>query len=160
FGDSDTRANLLILDASGLHTARLHMDNASLASLAVAPPVNSTEMSYEGRTWPMIGRKLLSLTPLGRQHVAPDDSVLGGMANPDGPGLAPQFTYRALIQAAFQPQYWTASDTVNADGAPVDPRNPGFTQMEFNFSFFWGLAVQAYESTLISDDARVDQFAE
>jgi cytochrome c peroxidase len=160
YGDSDTRANLLVLDMSGLHTEYVRLDNSSLASQAVAPPVNSTEMSYEGRTWPMIGRKLLRLPPLGRQQVAADDSVLGGMANPDGPGLAPQFTYTALIQAAFQPQYWMASDTVNTDGSPADLQNPGFTQMEFNFSFFWGLAVQAYESTLISDNSRVDQFAE
>src|SRR5947207_7045318 len=91
YGDSDTRANLLVLDMSGVHTERVRMNNSSLASQAVAPPVNSTEMSYEGRTWPMIGRKLLSLPPLAHQHVAADDSVLGGMANPDGQGLAPQF---------------------------------------------------------------------
>jgi cytochrome c peroxidase len=160
YGDSDSGAHLLILDATGLHTQVVRTDNSSLASQSVAPPVNSTEMSYEGRTWPMIGRKLLSLPPLARQHVALDDSVLGGMANITGPGLAAQFTYSALIQAAFQPQYWAASDTVNADGSPASPNTPGFTQMEFNFSFFWGLAVQAYESTLISDDTRVDRFAE
>jgi len=33
-----------------------------------------------------------------------------------------------------------------------------FTQMEWNFSLFWGLAVQAYEATLVSDDAPFDQF--
>jgi cytochrome c peroxidase len=160
FGSSDPGTHLLVLDESGLHTKLVRMDNSSLASQAVGPPLNTTEMSYEGRTWLVIGRKLLSLPPLARQHVAPDDSVLGGMANSTGPGLAPQFTYRALIQAAFQPPYWAASDTVNADGSLADPSNPGFTQMEFNFSFFWGLAVQAYESTLISDDTRIDQFAD
>jgi cytochrome c peroxidase len=160
FGDSDTRSNLLALNDSGLHTEPIRLSNSSLASQAVGPPVNSTEMSYEGRTWPMIGRKLLAVAPLARQQVAPDDSVLGSMANPNGPGLAQQFTYLGMIQAAFQPQYWTASDTVNADGSPADPNNPGFTQVEFNFSVFWGLAVQAYESTLISSDAPVDQFAE
>jgi hypothetical protein len=137
-GDSDTRSNVLVLDDSGLHTQRIHVDKSSLASQAVGSPLNSTEMSYEGRTWPIIGRELLALPPLARQNVAPDDSVLGGMAKPVGPGLAPQFTYSALIQAAFQPQYWMASGTVNADGSAADPNNPGFTQMEFNFSFFWG----------------------
>ena len=160
FGDSDTRSNVLVLSDDGLHAERVRIDNSSLASQAVAAPVNSTEMSYEGRTWPIVGRKLLALPPLGRQQVAPDDSVLGGMANPAGPGLAPQFTYLGMIQAAFQPQYWIASDTVNADGSPADPNSPGFSQVEFNFSFFWGLAVQAYEATLVSSDARVDQFAE
>ena len=35
-----------------------------------------------------------------------------------------------------------------------------FTQLEFNFSLFFGLAVQAYESTLVSDDSPMDRFAE
>jgi cytochrome c peroxidase len=30
--------------------------------------------------------------------------------------------------------------------------------MEYNFSLFWGLAIQMYESTLVSDDSRFDQF--
>src|SRR5262249_39095477 len=34
------------------------------------------------------------------------------------------------------------------------------TQEEFNFALFWGLAIQAYESTLISDDTRFDRFAD
>jgi cytochrome c peroxidase len=33
-----------------------------------------------------------------------------------------------------------------------------YTQMEANFSLFWGLAIQLYENTLISNDAPVDQF--
>jgi cytochrome c peroxidase len=35
-----------------------------------------------------------------------------------------------------------------------------FTQAELNFALFWGLAVQAYESTLVSADSRFDRFAE
>ena len=30
--------------------------------------------------------------------------------------------------------------------------------MEFNFSLYWGLAIQAYESTLVSDETPVDRF--
>src|SRR5262249_19058484 len=33
-----------------------------------------------------------------------------------------------------------------------------FTQMEANFSLFWGLAVSLYEATLVSDDAPIDRF--
>ena len=33
----------------------------------------------------------------------------------------------------------------------------GFTQAEANFALFFGLAIQAYESTLVSDDTRFDQ---
>ena len=34
----------------------------------------------------------------------------------------------------------------------------GYTQMQMNFSLFFGLAVQAYEATLISDDTPFDRF--
>ena len=30
--------------------------------------------------------------------------------------------------------------------------------MEYNFSLFFGLAVQAYEATLVSDDTPFDRF--
>lgn len=33
-----------------------------------------------------------------------------------------------------------------------------YSQMEYNFSLFWGLAVQAYERTLVSDDTPFDRF--
>jgi cytochrome c peroxidase len=39
----------------------------------------------------------------------------------------------------------------------VIPSNQ-YTQMEANFSLFWGLAVQMYEETLIANDSPVDQF--
>ncbi|MEA3172702.1 MAG: hypothetical protein QOF42_113 [Gammaproteobacteria bacterium] len=35
-----------------------------------------------------------------------------------------------------------------------------YSQMEWNFSFFWGLAIQAYEQTLRSDDTPFDRFEE
>ncbi len=33
-----------------------------------------------------------------------------------------------------------------------------FTQMEANFSLFWGLAIQLYEATLVSDQTPFDQY--
>ena len=83
---------------------------------------------------------MLSLSPLARQRVAPDDSVLGPFANPAGRGLAPQYTYRSLIEAAFQPEYWNSDQLVDAAGnllagrkAPAADTNE-FTQAEFNFA--------------------------
>jgi cytochrome c peroxidase len=35
-----------------------------------------------------------------------------------------------------------------------------YTLMEYNFSLFFGLAVQMYESTLVSDNTPFDQFRE
>ena len=69
------------------------------------------------------------------------------------------YNYRQLVQNAFQDNLWNVPGTFG-DGAtpdtppPVDPA--GFTQDEKNFSLFWGLAIEAYERTLISDKAPID----
>ena len=51
------------------------LDNAAMASLAVGPPLSDVEMSWAGRTFPDVGRKMLQLRPLAKQHVDPQDSV-------------------------------------------------------------------------------------
>jgi cytochrome c peroxidase len=71
------------------------------------------------------------------------------MANPNGNGLWPEWTYSALIQAAFRPEYYSSPELTG-----------GYTQAENNFALIWGLAIQAYESTLVANDSRVDQFLE
>ena len=149
FGDSDSQLNALALRNGRLEGEPVRIDNASLASQAVGPALNSVEMSWAGRGWPHLGRKLLNLPPLGRQKVAPSDSVLGALANSNGNGLLPEWSYTALIRAAFQPEYHASEDLTE-----------GFTQIEHNFALFWGLAIQAYESTLVSNDSRVDRFLE
>jgi cytochrome c peroxidase len=133
----------------------ISIPNASLASQAVGPPLSSVEMSYKGRTFPELGKKLLSLTPLGQQTVHPNDSVLGSISRAvltsDGTlggakGL--NTTYEQMIKDAFQNSYWN-SNKLNSDG---------FKQIEANFSLFWGLAVQLYEATLVSDQTPFDQY--
>ena len=120
-------------------------------------------MAYDGRSWPKIGKKLLALQPLGLQRVAPDDSVLNPLANLNGPGLRPEISYLSLVQAAFQPVYWSSPELVDVSGSPIGKLGPAasskeFTQAEYNFSLFFGLAIQAYEATLVSDDAPLDRF--
>jgi cytochrome c peroxidase len=141
-----TTSALLLKDGQ-LQSALVRIENASLASQAVGPALNATEMSWSGRSWPELGRKLRHLRPLTRQRVSRSDSVLGPFANPDGNGLHALYTYEYLIQAAFRPEYWSSSDI-----------EAGYTQADRNFELFWGLSIQAYESTLISDDSRVDQY--
>ena len=77
-----------------------------------------------------------------------------------------------MIQAAFQPQYWNNTTQHLEFVNPADPSlglkvvagpaTPGntnqFTQMEANFSLFFGLAVQLYEATLISGESPFDAF--
>jgi hypothetical protein len=55
----------------------VRIPNASLASAAVEHALDPVMMSFDGRTFPELGRKMLSLTPLGQQLVDPEDSVLG-----------------------------------------------------------------------------------
>jgi hypothetical protein len=111
-------------------------------------------MSYEGRTWPQLGKKLLSLRPLGRQRVAIDDSVLGAMARQDAPGLVDSATYLSLLQKAFEPRWWASPQLVDVTGAVGGE----FTQAEYNFPLIWGLALAAYQSTLVSNDSPFDRF--
>ncbi len=129
---------------------------ASLASQATGPPLDTTEMSGQGRTFPMLGRKMINngLIPLGQQLVHPRDSVLGSFSRASVQsnevtgikGL--NTTYAQMIQAAFQD-----SLTSNLLTTP-----DGFTQMEANFSLYWGLAVQLYVATLVSDQTPFDRW--
>jgi cytochrome c peroxidase len=163
FGDADARANVLVMRAAGLDREAVSLDNASLASQAVGPPLNAVEMSFDGRSWPALGKKLLPLIALARQQVALDDSVLGPMAQPDGTGLRSDLTYDRLVRAAFHSAYWRSPAVLDRDGRTIDPAGLPATsrehsQMEFNFALFFGLAIQAYEATLIADDSPADRF--
>ena len=63
--------------------------------------------------------------------------------------MRPEWSYGALIQSAFRPEYYNSPELFD-----------GYSQSEYNFALFWGLAIQAYEATLVSNDSRVDQFLE
>ena len=144
----------------------LALDNASAASQAVGPPLSNLEMSYAGRTFSLLGRKMVAARALALQHVATDDSSLGSLSAMPGTGL--NTGYKAMIQAAIQPEWWDSSSVIqiNADGsrtilsAGAAAAQNRFSMMESNFSLIWGLAIQMYESTLVSNDSRVDQFLE
>jgi cytochrome c peroxidase len=167
--------------------------NSSLASQAVGPATSNFEMSFENRTFPDVGKKLLAARPLAKQKVHPDDSVLGplsnaGQRNANQPGLNAA-TYADMVRAAFQDSWWNSREIIQREpnsaevqaastnnprtvarthgrgysmrsGAP-DPDKLGpdqFTQAQWNFSMFWGLAIQAYEATLIADDTPYDRY--
>lgn len=158
FGESDTRLNVLTAQGGQLVPQGLRLDRASLASQAVGPALNAVEMSYDGRAWPQLGRRVLSLRPLARQQVAGDDSVLGRFAHESGTGLRDDVSYPALVMAAFQPAYWSSGLAVDLDGRTVPPVGDAYSQMAYNFPLFFGLAIQAYEATLVADDTPVDRF--
>ncbi|HYP09656.1 MAG TPA: cytochrome c peroxidase, partial [Bryobacteraceae bacterium] len=165
FGLSDTSAKLLSSAGGSLKAEPFRLEKSSLASQSVGPVLNLAEMSYNSRSWPRVGKKMLPLRPLANQRIATDDSVLGRYANPRAPGFPRGATYLDLVKAAFQPAYWDSSQAVDGSGSAIDPGTTApdanrFTQAEFNFSLFFGVAIQAYESTLISDDTPLDRFAE
>ncbi|WP_445372358.1 cytochrome-c peroxidase [Methylomonas sp. HW2-6] len=122
----------------------VEMTNASLASQAVGPILSTLEMNCAGKQISHVGRKLLPKQPLELQRVSTSDSVLGHLAKADK-GL--NTTYRSLVQAAFHDGWWNG-------GASID----GFSQIESNFSLFYGLALQAYQATLVSNDSKFDQY--
>src|SRR5439155_26167634 len=114
-------------DGSSLSQVRILLDNASTASQAVGPPNNNVEMSWNGRSFPLLGRKMLSLAPMALQKVHPDDSVLGvlrGSAPASKRGLKAGVTYAGLIRSAFNNK-WCGFPSATQDC---------FTHMEANFS--------------------------
>ncbi len=167
-GQLDKNAFILQKQEDALEGAvkprKLQMAFASLASQAVAPTTSPFEMSAEGRNLPKIGKKLLSLTPLAKQVVHPNNSVLGPLSKDDGslttPGL--NTTYQAMIEAAFHEKFWFSDRRFTIDkqliGTGVPANTDEFTLMETNFSLFWGLAIMLYESTLVADDSDYDRF--
>ena len=163
---------------------KIKLKNSSLASQAVGPPLSSVEESGTGRVHPDIGqkfdrikikklpreagKKLKQLRPLGKQLVHPQDSVLGSSSNWPGPGLKDK-SYEKMIEDAFKPEWWDSQYIVkvNPTGGTQYIRKPQgpsatdeFSVMDYNFPLFFGLAIQMYESTLVSNDAPLDRFME
>ena len=161
---------------------RIALLNSSLASQAVAPIVSDLEMAAPGRTPQEVGRalaegqrkqgkKLATVRPLAKQQVAATDSVLGPMSRWPQKGL--DFNrYDQMIKAAFHEPWWRSSQVirVNADGSKtLVAKNKGecgtgncsaneYSLMQYNFALFFGIAVQMYEATLVSDDTPWDRF--
>jgi len=131
--------------------------NSSLASQAVGPPLSNFEMSCSNKTFADLGRKLIGVQALARQKVHPDDSLFSRTPSLYGPAKGLNASYKALIQKAFSSKYWQSETKVVIANGAVQPDANGFTQMELNFSLFWGLAIQEYESLLISDNSPFDR---
>jgi hypothetical protein len=101
--------------------------------------------------------------------VADDDSVLAPYVDQGEHHRGLDTTYRQMIERAFQPAWWRSNLIVRVESngslafvpRPTRPLlDNEYTMLEHNFSLFFGLSVQLYEMTLISDDAPVDRFFE
>lgn len=155
--NGDPNMRLIVLDQINKpQLGYLQVENASLASQAVGPPLSDLEMSCGGRSFPDVGRKLLFTIPLLQQKVDKSDSVLGPYVSPLGQGLKLQYRYAELIRKTFDPKYWAAPGRYKIENGQLVSDPKGYTQMEMNFSMFWGIAIMLYESTLVSDQSEFD----
>jgi cytochrome c peroxidase len=192
FGQRDDSAYVWKADKpQDLKRVSIDLDNASLASQAVGPPLSTFEMSSSNRLFPELGRKLLNLRPLSAQIVHPEDSHLGTLSRGTEPGLN-VLTYADLIKRAFRPEWWQGQTALDSGsptpvagtagtmgltglatevkkkvakakakkGTRTKPTLTEFTHMEANFSLYFGLAIQLYEATLVSDKTPFDSYAE
>lgn len=169
FGLRDPNAriykNILSGSTWSMQPTQVRIDNASLASQASGPPGSDFEMSAHGRSFPDVGKKMLYLRPLQGQQVSTTDSVLAARRHTSGLGLS-EANYAAMVKKAFRPEWWNSDQLiqVNPDGSKglttmvSAPTASQYTQMQHNFSLFFGLALQLYQATLVSDDAPFDRF--
>lgn len=165
-GPRDPNAGVWVLQADGtVKRERLALINSALASQAMTVPVNDVEMSCKDRTLADLGRKLLYRRPLQGQIVHAQDGVLGAVSfsareGVPRPGL--NTDYVELVQQAFHPRFWSHLKR-GAFGKPATGAGgvmaQAYSQVEANFSLFFGLALQVYQSTLVSDDAPFDRSA-
>ena len=124
------------------------------------------------------GKKVAKVRPLGKQKVELTDSVLGPVSRWPQAGLSYN-RYDRMIKAAFHEKWWKSkklirvnpdgtTTVVNKNGGSVDgsedepvedvlPEND-YALIQYNFPLFFGIAVQAYEATLVSDDTPWDRF--
>ncbi len=131
-----------------MEPVKILLNNAALASQSLGPQLSDVEMIWSKRALKDFGRKMLLLKPLAKQVVHRDDSALGALANAQGTGLVNP-DYASLVRRAFHDTWWNSSK----------PAEDGYTQMESNFTMFWGISIMLYQSTLVADQTPYDQFA-
>jgi hypothetical protein len=169
FRDPDARVKVYVNGTMGAE--RLDIPFSSLASQAVGPLESTFEMVYDTRPHRDLGKKLSAAIPLAGQNIACDDFLLGTLTGCAPPvGNAPQtytrgltsLTYGPWIKSIFQERFWgdgSGGDVcLDAAGNAVLCSDPAkaYTLLEWNFSLFFGLAVQAYEATLYTEQTIVD----
>jgi cytochrome c peroxidase len=128
FGAADPQAHVMVHDpdTGDIVPTRQVIRFVSLSSLATGPALSEFEMSFAGRNWAKLGKRLLQngVTPLANQLVSTSDSLLGRYSNQGGsacsgvalvdrspgtpapgkPGLC--INYRGLIKRSFYDNLW------------------------------------------------------
>ena len=134
---------------------QVRIDNASLASQAVGPPNNPFEMSCDGRNFADLADKLHRLPSARASRRCTATTACSPGSAPLRAPASPPPTARSSRRRSSK-STGRARARFDANGDPVG--SGGYTQMEANFTLFFGLAVQMYEATLISSDSPFDEF--
>src|SRR4029453_15458384 len=119
FGASDPQSHVMVDTGGTLVATRQIIRFVSLASLATGPALSENEMSFAGRNWAKLGKRLLQgdhtgpptvakgrVVPLANQLVSTTDSVIGIYSNQGGSacgGLAGAERSSATPTAAGKP---------------------------------------------------------
>ncbi len=183
FRDPDARVKVYTGSNTGtvgsLGSERLRIPFSSLASQAVGPIESDFEMVFHhtasggGRPHRDLGKKLANAQPLAGQLVDCNDSLLSGLTDCSSTGINRGLTgtYGAMIRAIFDQRFWgdgngrdvCLDDAGNllatSSAACSDVAGSAYTLMEWNFSIFFGLSVQAYEAMLTTGGTIVDIIA-
>ncbi|MEI1376963.1 MULTISPECIES: cytochrome-c peroxidase [unclassified Nostoc] len=164
---SETEDKVTVSDSKGQVIDTQLTSDPEKQSKKTSAPKDTKPLKKFGRK---LGKKLLALQPLAKQTVAYDDSVLGSLSKSSAKSAKKGLnkSYEALIKDAFKSEWWQSNIIVriNQDtGERTFVRKPQrflktneYTLMEYNFSLYFGLAIQAYESTLVSDNTPFDKF--
>ena len=160
---ADPTVRVYTTDGTTAVPEALQLDDMSAASQATAPVLSVSEMACANETFPALGRSLMGQRVLQTQPISATDSVfrrmpIGAIAT-GGKGLT--VSYRTLVHAAFQPAYWQdahyyAVDPTTGRISQVADATKGYLVDELDFSMFFGMAIDAYERTLISDQSPFD----
>jgi Di-haem cytochrome c peroxidase len=123
FGPSDPQAHVFVNSAGILTPTRQIIRFTSIASLGPGPALSNFEMSFDGRNWAKIAKKLLqgaststvadNVTPLANQLVDINDSVLGIYSNQGGSACT-----AAGILAIERSGSWVGASPALAPGKP------------------------------------------
>ncbi|MCA9034276.1 MAG: hypothetical protein KDA91_04045 [Planctomycetaceae bacterium] len=137
----------------------IRIPDAALASQATGPLLSAAEMSWFGRQYHHVAKKLLGRYPLKNQEVSKSDSHLHAYVAKDGTGLS--VTYEELIRKAFRRKWWAADVHGQKlrvqEGDSLTGKRPFLRQTEMNFSLFWGVALMLYQQELVSSDSEFDR---
>ncbi len=160
---ADPTARVYTTDGNTATPQALALDNMSTASQAVGPVLSTFEMACPGENFANLARSVMGQLALQTQPVSATDSVFSkmpiGAIAAGGQGLT--VTYRQLVHAAFKPAYWQDAHYYTIDGTTgqvsrAADTTSGYLVDELDFSMFFGMAIDAYERTLISDQSPFD----